>query len=163
MFDDVIILCMCVYVYRWEAYKWVRLYLINIFQTRSNIPSKRKSRARGDTLSWCLTRSIALISSFFSFSLSRSFCFYSSSYHVDIQHCPIHQTIISCTNDCLTRNSMTSSSLSSYINIEPCLFVYPYITSTTPLLPRYSLQHSHRRGKRMKRRIFLSISWWETK
>jgi hypothetical protein len=40
--------------------------------------------------------------------------------------------------------------MSSCIDSEPCLFVYPYIT-TTPLLPRYSSQHSNRRGKRRKR------------
>jgi hypothetical protein len=40
--------------------------------------------------------------------------------------------------------------MSSYIDAEPYLFVYPYIT-TTPLLPRYSSQHSNRRGKRGKR------------
>jgi hypothetical protein len=40
--------------------------------------------------------------------------------------------------------------MSSYVDTEPCLFVYPYLTTTTttPLLPRYSSQHSNRRGKR---------------
>jgi len=39
--------------------------------------------------------------------------------------------------------------MSSHIDSEPCLFVYPYITAT-PLLPRHSSQHSNRRGKRRK-------------
>lgn len=36
--------------------------------------------------------------------------------------------------------------MSSCIEAEPCLFVYPYLTNI-PLLPRYSSQHSNRRGK----------------
>jgi hypothetical protein len=82
----------CIYI--WKAYKRVGLYLINIFKTRSKVPSERKSSKRRDTLSWCFTRPTALISSFSSFYLYASFY---------IQHCTIHQTIISCANDCLTR------------------------------------------------------------
>ncbi|CAF0996093.1 unnamed protein product [Rotaria sordida] len=45
--------------------------------------------------------------------------------------------------------------MSSYIDVEQCLFVYPYIT-TTALLSKYSSQHSNRREndiERLKRRI----------
>ncbi|CAF4984268.1 unnamed protein product [Rotaria sp. Silwood1] len=45
--------------------------------------------------------------------------------------------------------------MSSYMDVEQCLFVYPYMT-TTALLSRYSSQHSNRREndiERLKQRI----------